>query len=42
MKIPDIRNKEKTICQNSIEPNIAPMLNEPVSPIKIFAGYLLH
>ena len=25
-----------------IDPNIAPILNDPVSPIKIFAGYLLY
>ena len=39
MKIPEKINKVKTLfVNNAIEPRIAPMLKDPVSPINIFAG----
>ena len=43
MNIPQkINTVKKLLVKIEIEPKIAPMLKEPVSPIKIFAGYLLN
>ena len=42
MNIPEhIYKIKKLLVKIEIEAKIAPMLKEPVSPIKIFAGYLL-
>ena len=43
MNIPEKIDKVKTLLvNNAIEPRIAPILRDPVSPINIFAGYLLY
>ena len=43
MNIPDIiNNVKKLLVKIEIEASVAPILKDPVSPIKIFAGYLLN
>ena len=43
MKIPEkIDNVKTLLVNNAIEPKIAPILKEPVSPINIFAGGALN
>ena len=43
INIPEKINKVKTLLvNNAIEPRIAPIVKDPVSPINIFAGKLLY
>ena len=43
INIPEMMNNVKKLFVNiDIDPNVAPTVKDPVSPINIFAGYLLY